>query len=76
MSYQTRDSETASVLASQKQRFKSEKKGSEVWFVFEDEAMCKSIMISHSNRDLIVSSLDLTSAIHEIKKIIINQTQK
>lgn len=76
MTYQTRDSETAYVLASQKQKFTSELRGVEVWFLFENKRACESIMTAHSNRDLVISLLDLTNSIREIKKIIINLTRK
>lgn len=75
MDYLTRDSETATILLSQNQRFSTKLQGGIVWFVFENENACKTIMDAHINRELIVCSLDLTNAMHEIKKIIIRSKQ-
>jgi hypothetical protein len=69
--YETRDSETASVLASQNQRFTSELKQGSVWFTFENKEACEAIIDAHINGELTITSRDLTSAMHEIKKIII-----
>lgn len=71
MTYRTRDSETATVLRSQNRRFTTEFQRGIVWFTFEDEEACEAILDAHINRELMVSSLDLTNAQHEIKKIII-----
>jgi hypothetical protein len=71
MPYETRDSETASLLASQNQRFTSEVRRGSVWFTFEDIEACEAVIDAHINGELTVISRDLTSAMHEIKKIII-----
>lgn len=71
MSYETRDSETATILLSQNQRFSTKFRDSIVWFIFEDKAGCEAIIDAHINRELVVPSVDLTNAMHEIKKIII-----
>jgi len=68
---ETRDSETASICVSQNQRFTAEKRAGIVWFKFEDKEACESIIDAHRNKELIVCYKDLTNAIHEIKKIII-----
>ncbi|EKE21319.1 MAG: hypothetical protein ACD_7C00281G0002 [uncultured bacterium] len=71
MTYKTRDSETAMILLSQNQRFSTQNDAGTIWFNFEDKATCETIVDAHINKELVVCSLDLTSAMHEIKKIII-----
>lgn len=71
MEYKTRDSQSAMVLLSQGERFSTRNQGGIVWFIFEDSDACESILDAHINRELLVPSIDLTNAQHEIKKIII-----
>lgn len=72
MEYKTRDSESAIVLLSQEQRFSADCRADGiVWFIFEDYEACKAILDAHINKELLVHSIDITNAQHEIKKIII-----
>ena len=71
MEYKTRDSQSAMVLLSQGERFSTKYQDGIVWFIFEDSDACEAILDAHINRELLVPSIDLTNAQHEIKKIII-----
>lgn len=71
MAYKTRDSQSATVLLSQGERFTTKFEDGIVWFTFEDGEACEAIMDAHVNRELVCPTLDITNAIHEIKKIII-----
>lgn len=71
--YKTRDSETASICVSQKQKFTSQNNNGVVWFLFENSEACEAIISAHINGELNVISKDLTNAMHEIKKIILRQ---
>ena len=71
MAYKTRDSQSAMILLSQGERILTRLEEGVVWFIFEDEEACEAILDAHINRELMVHSIDLTNAQHEIKKIII-----
>jgi hypothetical protein len=71
LTYEVQDSEIASILKSQEQRFTTEKRDRVVWFIFEDKKKCEAIVDAYYNRQLPLQAIDLMDAVKQIKKIII-----